>query len=52
MNNYVLPHNIYMIEGIVSAALFTSQAEESWEPFPIYMLPSPTAINKDAPSDV
>ena len=51
-SNHVLSHNIYTIEDIASAALLASQAEQSGEPFPIHMLPTPTAIKKDAPGDV
>ena len=52
VSNHVLSHNIYMIEDIAYAAPLTSQAEQSGEPFPIHMLPTPTTIKKDAPSDV
>ena len=33
-SNHIMSHNIYTIEDIVSAALLTSQAERSEEPFP------------------
>ena len=51
-SNHVVSHNIYTIEDIASAALLASQAEQSGEPFPIYTLPTPTAIKKDAPGNV
>ena len=41
-----------MIEDITSVALLASQAEQSGEPFPLHMLPSPTANKKDAPGAV
>lgn len=51
-SNHILSHNIYTIEDIASAALLANQAEQSGEPFPIHMLPNPTAIKKGAPGDV
>ena len=49
VSNHVLSHNIYMIEDIASAALLASQAEQSGEPFPIHMLPTPAAIKNRRP---
>ena len=51
-SNHVLSHNIYTIEDIAYATLLASQAEQSGEPFPIHMLPTPTTIKKDAPGDI
>ena len=51
-SNHGLSHNIYTIEDIASATLLVGQAEQNGEPFPIHMLPTPTAIKKDALGDV
>ena len=51
-SNHVLSHNIDTIENIAFVALLASQPEQSGEPFPIHILPTPTAIKKDAPGDV
>ena len=47
-SNHIMLQNISSIEDVASVVLFTSQAKQNGEPFPIHVLLSLVAINKKA----